>query len=207
MRGIKVFTGSSHPELTSLIIDRLGIKSSPASVKKFPNGEMRVELGVSVRDSDVFIIQSGSHTINDHLMELLVMISSAKSSSASRITAVLPYFPYNKQSKKKKGRGTIEAKLVAQMLTLAGVDHIITLELHSSMMQGFFAKPCDNLIARPIMAKYIADNFPKDQCIVVSKNAGGTRKVTQLADRLKIDFAIINRERCHIRAGYIANRK
>ena len=87
MKGIKVFTGSSHPELTSLIIDRLGVKSSPASVKRFPNGEMRVELGVSVRDSDVFIIQSGSHTVNDHLMELLVMISSAKSSSAGRITA------------------------------------------------------------------------------------------------------------------------
>lgn len=155
MPGIKIFTGSSHPELTSLILDRLGIPASPAIVKRFANAETSVELGVSVRDADVFLIQSGSHAVNDHLMELLIMISSCRSAAAKRITAVLPYFPYNKQSKKKNGRGTITAKLVANMLGVAGVDHIITLELHSSLTQGFFNKPCDNLLSQPILAKVI----------------------------------------------------
>ncbi|KAJ3258204.1 hypothetical protein HK103_004022 [Boothiomyces macroporosus] len=201
MPGIKIFTGSSHPELTGLILDRLGIPPSPAVVKRFPNAETSVELGVSVRDADVFLIQSGSHSMNDHLMELLIMISSCRSASARRITAVLPYFPYNKQSKKKKARGAISAKLVANMLSVAGVDHIITLELHSSLTQGFFNKPCDNLLAQPSLAKYISDHFRSDKCIMVSKNAGGTRRVAQLADILKIDFALIHRERYHIREG------
>ncbi|KAJ3322804.1 hypothetical protein HDV06_002665 [Boothiomyces sp. JEL0866] len=201
MPGIKIFTGSSHPELTGLILDRLGIPPSPAVVKRFPNAETSVELGVSVRDADVFLIQSGSHSMNDHLMELLIMISSCRSASARRITAVLPYFPYNKQSKKKKARGAISAKLVASMLSVAGVDHVITLELHSSLTQGFFNKPCDNLLAQPILAKYISDQFQLDKCIMVSKNAGGTRRVAQLADVLKIDFALIHRERYHIREG------
>ncbi|KAI8902231.1 phosphoribosyltransferase-like protein [Globomyces pollinis-pini] len=201
MPGIKIFTGSSHPELTMHIIDKLGLTSSPAIVKKFPNAEISVELGESVRDADVFLIQSGSHSMNDHLMELLIMISSCKSASAKRITAVLPYFPYNKQSKKKKTRGAISAKLVANMLTVAGVDHIITLELHSSLAQGFFNKPCDNLVALPILAKYITENFDLSKCIMISKNAGGARRVTQLADRLRIDFALIHRERYHVRVG------
>ncbi|KAJ2998379.1 Ribose-phosphate pyrophosphokinase 1 [Globomyces sp. JEL0801] len=160
------------------IIDKLGLTSSPAIVKKFPNAEISVELGESVRDADVFLIQSGSHSMNE-----------------------LPYFPYNKQSKKKKTRGAISAKLVANMLTVAGVDHIITLELHSSLAQGFFNKPCDNLVALPILAKYITENFDLSKCIMISKNAGGARRVTQLADRLRIDFALIHRERYHVRVG------
>jgi ribose-phosphate pyrophosphokinase len=113
----------------------------------------------------------------------------------------LPYFPYNKQSKKKMARSAIGSKLVANMIVTAGADHIITLELHSSIQQGFFKVPCDNLLGQPILAKYIVDNFPLDNLIIVSKNAGGTRRVTQIADRLRVDFALIHRERHHIREG------
>ncbi|KAJ3092031.1 Ribose-phosphate pyrophosphokinase 2 [Quaeritorhiza haematococci] len=199
MRKVKIFTGSSHPELAALIVDRLGVAAAPASLKRFSNAEMAVDIGVSVRNEDVFIIQSGSVTINDHLMELLIMVNACKIASARRITAILPYFPYNKQSKKKKARGAITAKLIANMLGVAGVDHVITMDLHSSQIQGFFNRPVDNLLAEPCVAKYIKEKYPNYvNGVVVSKNAGGAKRVTSLADRLKIDFALIHRERYHI---------
>ncbi|KAI8909120.1 phosphoribosyltransferase-like protein [Gorgonomyces haynaldii] len=201
MRNIKIFTGSSHPELTALILERLGLQSSPAILKRFSNAETSVEIGISVRDSDVFIIQSGSSQVNDHVMELLIMVSACRAASARRITAVLPYYPYNKQSKKKKARGAITAKLLANMLVVAGVDHIITMDLHSTNIQGFFNKPCDNLMAEPVIARYISEHFPNylDDGVVISKNAGGAKTVTSMADRLRIDFAMMHRERYHIK--------
>nr|KAJ3417993.1 hypothetical protein HK105_000509 [Polyrhizophydium stewartii] len=226
---VKIFTGSSHPELASLVLERLGIPASPAILKRFSNAETSVEIGESVRDADVFIIQSGSTAVNDHLMELLIMISACRSASARRITAVwvhaapragstasmdarerpadaehasLPYFPYNKQSKKKKARAAITAKLVSNMLHVAGVDHIITMDLHSSQIQGFFNKPVDNLLAEPSIARYMKERFESvlSRGVVISKNAGGAKRVTSLADRLKIDFALIHRERYHLQA-------
>ncbi|KAJ3084352.1 Ribose-phosphate pyrophosphokinase 1 [Rhizoclosmatium hyalinum] len=203
MRQVQIFTGSSHTELSALILDRLGQAAAPAIVKRSDNMEMGVELGVSVRNQDVFIIQSGSSTINDHLMELLIMINACKLASARRITAVIPYLPYSKQSKKKKARGSITAKLIANMLQVSGVDHIITLDLHSTQIQGFFGKPCDNLLAEPVIAQYIqsclsgeyaeAEGVAAKGC-VISKNAGGAKRVTSLADILKLDFALIHRE-------------
>ncbi|OAJ37112.1 hypothetical protein BDEG_21177 [Batrachochytrium dendrobatidis JEL423] len=186
----------------------MGLPPSPAILKRFSNAETSVELGVSVRDSDVFIIQSGSSAINDHLMELLIMISACKTASARRITAVLPYFPYNKQSKKKKARAAITAKLVANMLHVAGVDHIITMDLHSNQIQGFFSKPVDNLLAEPAIARYMKDRFESmfSRGVVISKNAGGAKRVTSLADRLKIDFAMIHRERYHIKGDSSADQ-
>ncbi|KAI9317346.1 phosphoribosyltransferase-like protein [Zopfochytrium polystomum] len=200
MRKVKIFAGSSHSELSGLILERLGQSAAPAVVKRSANMETAVELGVSVRGEDVYIIQSGSSTINDHLMELLIMINACKMSDARRITAVIPYFPYMKHSKKKKARGAITAKLVANMLQVAGIDHIITMDLHSSQMQGFFKMPIDNLLAEPCIAQYIQNQFvesredPSQVCIVC-KNAGGAKRVTSLADRLKMDFAMIHRER------------
>ncbi|KXS17477.1 ribose-phosphate pyrophosphokinase 1-like protein [Gonapodya prolifera JEL478] len=196
MRKTKIFAGSSHPELASLIADRLGIPLAPASFRKFPNQEMTVEIGTSVRDEDVFIIQSGSAAVNDNLMELLLMVNACKMASAGRITAVLPYFPYSKQSKKKKVRSAIAAKLVAQMIGVAGVDHVITMDLHGSQMQGFFSKPVDNLLAEPTIARYIMERIPEySSGVVVSKNVGGAKRVTSLADRLRMDFALVHRER------------
>jgi len=195
MRKTKVFSGSSHPELASLIIDKLGVGAAPATVKRFANRETSIEIGTSVRDQDVFIIQSGSSTINDHIMELMIMINACKTSSASRVTAVIPYFPYGKQSKQKKTRGAITAKLIANMLATAGVDHIITMDLHSSVIQGFFDRPVDNLLAEPSIAKYIKEHIPDyTDGVIVAKNAGGAKRVTSLADRLKIGFAMIQKE-------------
>ncbi|KAJ3295354.1 hypothetical protein HK104_002771 [Borealophlyctis nickersoniae] len=220
---VKIFTGSSHPELSALILDRLSQPVAPAKMKRFSNAETAVEIGVSVRNEDVYLIQSGSSQVNDHLMELLIMINACKIASARRITAVLPYFPYNKQSKKKKARGAITAKrmllqlsllyvacrahrpflrfklVVANMLAVAGVDHIITMDLHSSQIQGFFKSPVDNLVAEPCIARYIQANYPNyTNGVVISKNAGGAKRVTSLADKLKMDFALIHRERYHI---------
>ncbi|KAJ3376266.1 hypothetical protein GGF31_000333 [Allomyces arbusculus] len=195
MRGTKIFAGSSHPELAQAIVDKLGMTLAPVHVKTHANHEKTIELGVSVRNQDVFIIQSGSDNINDDLMELLILVNSARSSSARRITAVIPFLPYSKQSKKKKSRGAITAKLIANMLTVAGVDHIITMDLHSDQMQGFFSKPVDNLLSEPLLCKYIREHVRDFRdAVVVSKNAGGVSRVTSLSDRLKLDFALIHQD-------------
>ncbi|KAK9759427.1 ribose-phosphate pyrophosphokinase 1 [Basidiobolus ranarum] len=192
MRQTKVFAGSSHPELSKLIVEKLGIKEAPVTLKKFSNKETCIEIGASVRDEDVYIIQSGCGTVNDNIMELLILINACKFASAKRVTAVLPYFPYSKQSKK-KSRGAIAAKLLANMLIVAGVDHIITMDLHASQMQGFFNRPVDNLYSEPNVAKWIIEMEPDYRNgVVVSKNAGGAKRVTSLADRLNIDFALIH---------------
>lgn len=195
MRKTKIFSGQSHPDLSAAIMERLGMPASSVSIREYPNHEISLHLGSSVRGHDVFLIQSGSANINDHLMELLIMIHSSKIASAARITAVIPYFPYGKWSKKKRARGSITAKLIANMLDVAGVDHIITMDLHSSQIQGFFRCPVDNLFAEPSIAKFIRDKIPAYKSgVVVSKNAGSVKKATSLADRLRIDFALVHRD-------------
>ncbi|KAI9298480.1 ribose-phosphate pyrophosphokinase 1 [Neoconidiobolus thromboides FSU 785] len=198
MRQVKIFGGSSHPELSELISQKLAHPLAPLTTKKFSNQESVVEIGTSVRNEDVFIIQSGSGKVNDNLMELLIAVSACKIASASRVTAVLPYFPYSKQSKSKNTRSCIAAQLVADMISVAGVDHVITMDLHASQMQGFFNVPVDNLYAEPAIAKWIRDSVPnyKDG-VVVSKNAGGAKRVTSLADCLDIDFALIHNDPNH----------
>ncbi|KAI9029068.1 phosphoribosyl synthetase-associated domain-containing protein [Phycomyces nitens] len=188
MRNTSILAGSSHPELAALVSKKLGTPLADTTSKKFSNKETSVEI-------DVFIIQSGSNQMNDNIIELCIMIQAARMGSAKRITAVLPYFPYCKQSKR-KGRTCITAKLVANMLAVAGVDHIITMDLHASQMQGFFQRPVDNLYAEPVIAKWITQNVPTWQNgVVVSKNAGGAKRVTSLADALRLDFALIHKDR------------
>jgi ribose-phosphate pyrophosphokinase len=196
MRKCKVFVGNSHPELGELICSKLGVEPAPCTLKKFSNGETSVQIGVSIRDEDVYVIQSGSGDINDHIMELLILVSACKGGSAKKITAVIPQFPYSKQSKMKKHRGAITARMLANLLIMAGADHIISMDLHASQMQGFFSKPVDNLYGAPSLAKWIKQNV--DDCanaVVVSKNPGGTKRVTALADSLKINFAMIHTDR------------
>ncbi|GEQ67538.1 hypothetical protein JCM33374_g1203 [Metschnikowia sp. JCM 33374] len=196
MRKCKVFVGSSHPELGSLVCERLGVEPAPCTLKKFSNGETSVQIGVSVRDEDVYIIQSGSPEINDHIMELLILISACRGGSASKITAVIPQFPYSKQSKMKKHRGAITARMLANLLIMAGADHVVSMDLHASQMQGFFTKPVDNLYGAPTLARWIRHNIPDwGNAVVVSKNPGGTKRVTALADSLKINFAMIHTDR------------
>ncbi|KAA8646919.1 ribose phosphate diphosphokinase subunit PRS1 [Aspergillus tanneri] len=165
MRGVQIFSGTSHPLLAETICERLGTLPAPATLGKFANGETSVNIGVSVRNQDVYIVQSGSGKINDSVMELLIMISACKGGSAKSIT-------------------------------VAGVDHVITLDLHASQMQGFFGKPVDNLFAEPFIARWIRMNVPGwKEAVVVSKNAGGTKRVTSLADTLKLNFGIVNTDR------------
>ncbi|XP_056011882.1 ribose-phosphate pyrophosphokinase 2 isoform X1 [Ostrea edulis] len=196
MPNIKVFNGSSHPDLAQKICDRLGIEPGKVVTKKFSNGECSVEIGESVRGEDVYIVQSGCDEVNDMLMELLIMINACKIASACRVTAVIPCFPYARQDKKDKSRAPISAKLVANMLSVAGADHIITMDLHASQIQGFFDIPVDNLYAEPAVLKWIKDTIPdwRNSCIV-SPDAGGAKRVTSIADRLNVDFALIHKER------------
>ncbi|CAG5122091.1 unnamed protein product [Candidula unifasciata] len=196
MPNIKVFGGTSHPDLAQKICQRLGIEQSKVVTKKFSNGECCVEIGESVRGQDVFIVQSGCREVNDMLMELLITISACKVASASRVTAVIPCFPYARQDKKDKSRAPITAKLVANMLTGAGADHIITMDLHASQIQGFFDIPVDNLYAEPAVLKWIKENIPEwRNCTIVSPDAGGAKRVTAIADHLNVEFALIHKER------------
>ncbi|XP_023177215.1 ribose-phosphate pyrophosphokinase 2 isoform X4 [Drosophila hydei] len=200
MPNIKVFSGTSHPDLAQRIVDRLGIDLGKVVTKKFSNLETCVEIGESVRGEDVYIVQSGSGEINDNLMELLIMINACKIASASRVTAVIPCFPYARQDKKDKAhaqsRAPISAKLVANMLSVAGADHIITMDLHASQIQGFFDIPVDNLYAEPAVLKWIKENIPEwKNSIIVSPDAGGAKRVTSIADRLNVEFALIHKER------------
>ncbi|KAK6543361.1 hypothetical protein TWF694_000109 [Orbilia ellipsospora] len=196
MRRVQIFSGSSNPALCDAICERLGRTPSSCDLKKFANGETSVQIGCSIRDQDVFIVQGGGAKVNDAIMETLILISACKGGSANKVTAVLPYFPYSKQSKKKSHRGAITARMLANLLTVAGVDHVITVDLHASQMKGFFSRPVDNLSAEPIFAKWIRQNVPNwREAVVVSKNPGGTKRVTSLADALKLNFALITTDR------------
>ncbi|KAF1749175.1 hypothetical protein GCK72_025642 [Caenorhabditis remanei] len=178
------------------ICDRLQQEVAKATLKKFSNKETSVELQESVRGKDVYLVQTAAGEVNDNLIELLIMIAACKTASSSRITAVIPTFPYARQDKKDKSRAPISAKLVANMLTTAGADHIITMDLHASQIQGFFDIPVDNLYAEPAILKFIKESIPDWQTsVVVSPDAGGAKRVTSIADRLNVDFALIHKER------------
>ncbi|CAB1327899.1 unnamed protein product [Coregonus sp. 'balchen'] len=196
MPNIVLFSGSSHQDLSQKVADRLGLELGKVITKKFSNQETCVEIGESVRGEDVYIVQSGCGEINDNLMELLIMINACKIASSSRVTAVIPCFPYARQDKKDKSRAPISAKLVANMLSVAGADHIITMDLHASQIQGFFDIAVDNLYAEPAVLQWIRENIPewKNSCIV-SPDAGGAKRVTSIADRLNVEFALIHKER------------
>uniref|UniRef100_A0A8D2GVT0 ribose-phosphate diphosphokinase n=1 Tax=Urocitellus parryii TaxID=9999 RepID=A0A8D2GVT0_UROPR len=181
MPNIVLFSGSSHQDLSQRVADRLGLELGKVVTKKFSNQETSVEIGESVRGEDVYIIQSGCGEINDNLMELLIMINACKIASSSRVTA---------------SRAPISAKLVANMLSVAGADHIITMDLHASQIQGFFDIPVDNLYAEPAVLQWIRENITEwKNCIIVSPDAGGAKRVTSIADRLNVEFALIHKER------------
>ncbi|KAH8828157.1 phosphoribosyltransferase-like protein [Flagelloscypha sp. PMI_526] len=193
---IRILAGNSHPELAQSITERLNVPLVSCTVKQFSNGETNVRIQESVRDEDVFIVQSGCADANDNLMELLILISACKTASARRITAVIPCFPYARNDKKDKSRAPITAKLVANMLAVAGCDHVITMDLHASQIQGFFDIPVDNLWSEPLMLSYIKQHIPNwKDAIVVSPDAGGAKRVTAIADKLNIEFALIHRSR------------
>ncbi|MCJ1309090.1 hypothetical protein MMC25_002745 [Agyrium rufum] len=193
---IKLLTGNSHPELAKLVADHLGIELTKIMVLQYSNQETSVTIGESVRDEDVFILQTTSPgEINDGIMELLIMISACRTASARRITAVIPNFPYSRQDKKDKSRAPITAKLMANMLQTAGCNHVITMDLHASQIQGFFNVPVDNLYAEPSALRWIRANMDVSGCVIVSPDAGGAKRATSIADRLDLGFALIHKER------------
>ncbi|KAI6046779.1 phosphoribosyltransferase-like protein [Pisolithus marmoratus] len=192
---IRLLAGNSHPELAHSVAERLGVPLTPCMPQKFSNGEINVKIAESVREEDVFIIQSGCSDVNDNLMELLILISACKTASARRITAVIPCFPYARMDKKDKSRAPITAKLVANMLVCAGCDHIITMDLHASQIQGFFDIPVDNLFSEPLMITYIKRIDGWQNSIIVSPDAGGAKRVAAIADKLGVEFALIHRQR------------
>lgn len=202
---IKIFSGTSHPELAELIAKRVGLPLSHANVTRNGVGETSVRLVDSVRECDVYIINTGADSlldaenkftsVNTSLIEMCIMIHACKIASAKRITAVIPLFPYARQDKKDKSRAPITAKLVANMLQTSGCDHVITMDLHASQIQGFFDVPVDNLYAEPSVIHAIRQRFKVEDVIIVSPDAGGAKRATAIADRLGVDFALFHKER------------
>ncbi|MCF8111348.1 MAG: ribose-phosphate pyrophosphokinase [Desulfobacteraceae bacterium] len=192
--GYIIFAGSSNPELSEAICSYLSSPLGNAKVKRFSDGEVQIEIDDNVRAKDVFVIQSTCHPVNDHLIELLLMIDAFKRSSAKRITAVIPYFGYARQDKKVAPRVPISAKLVADLLTTAGANRVITMDLHAGQIQGFFDIPVDNLFAAPVLIDYMRSNF-SDDLVIISPDAGGVERARAFAKRLNAGLAIIDKRR------------
>jgi ribose-phosphate pyrophosphokinase len=189
-----VFSGNSNPELSQKICDYLGVPLGGEKVKRFSDGEIQIEIDENVRRKDVFIIQSTCSPVNENLVELLLMIDAMKRASATRITAVIPYYGYARQDKKVAPRVPISAKLVADLLQVAGATRIITLDLHAGQIQGFFNIPVDNLFAAPVLLEYIKKNF-KSNLVIVSPDAGGVERARAFAKRLNAHLAIVDKRR------------
>ncbi|MGD8342342.1 MAG: ribose-phosphate pyrophosphokinase [Desulfobacterales bacterium] len=194
MEGISIFSGNSNPDLSTKICEYLNLSLGSAQVKTFSDGEIQIEIDENVRSKDVFVIQSTCAPVNDHLVELLLMIDAMKRSSAKRITAVVPYFGYARQDKKVAPRVPISAKLVANMLAVAGANRVITMDLHAGQIQGFFDIPVDNIFAAPLLIEYIGKKF-NGNLVIVSPDAGGVERARAFAKRLDADLAIVDKRR------------
>jgi len=192
---IKLVAGNSNPKLAEAIASYLATPLAQAVVRRFADMEIFVEIQENVRGADVFVIQSTSYPANDHLMELLIIIDALRRSSARRITAVVPYFGYARQDRKPGPRTPISAKLVANLITHAGADRVLTLDLHAGQIQGFFDIPTDNLFASPVMVRDIKDHYDLNSLMVVSPDVGGVVRARGLAKRINAPLAIIDKRR------------
>ncbi|MBE9582551.1 MAG: ribose-phosphate pyrophosphokinase [Proteobacteria bacterium] len=194
MHSLILFAGNSNPDLAGHICRHIGIRLGEAEVKTFSDGEIQVEISENVRGKDVFVLQSTCAPVNDHLVELLLMLDAFKRASAQRITAVMPYYGYARQDKKVAPRVPISAKLVADILTVAGADRVITMDLHAGQLQGFFNIPVDNLFAAPVLLEHIRQEL-KNDTVIVSPDAGGVERARAFAKRLHTQLAIIDKRR------------
>src|SRR5215212_669931 len=192
---IKLVAGNSNPALAKAIAGELDLPLTKAVVRRFADMEIFVEIQENVRGSDVFILQSTSYPANDHLMELLIITDALRRASARRITAVIPYFGYARQDRKAGPRTPISAKLVANMITRAGADRVMTVDLHAGQIQGFFDIPTDNLYASPVMVRDIKERFDLSRLMVVSPDVGGVVRARGLAKRINAPLAIIDKRR------------
>ena len=195
---VKVFCANATPEFAKKVCEKLYLNPCNSEVKQFADGEVSVSIYETVRGSDVYIIQSTCKPVNDNLMELLVMIDACRRASAGRITAVIPYFGYARQDRKAKSRDPISAKLVANMITAAGADRVLTMDLHADQIQGFFDIPLDNLRGNPLFVKYYFDKFPAEvheDMVVVSPDVGSVTRARLFAQKLHMNLAIVDKRR------------
>ena len=203
---MKLLAGNSNRTLAQAVSKHLGTPLTHAQVKRFADNEVWVTIDENVRGEDVFVIQSTSYPANDNLMELLICIDALKRASAKRITAVMPYYGYARQDRKTGGRTPISAKLVANLITRAGADRVLTLDLHAGQIQGFFDIPTDNLLAAPLMAQDIAAHYAKtSELMIVSPDVGGVVRALALASRLGADLAIVDKRRSAPGRSEVAN--
>ncbi len=196
-KDIKIFAGNSNKELAEDIATKIGLPLGASVVGRFSDGEINISINEVVRGSDVFIIQSTCTPVNDNLIELLILIDALKRASAGRITAVMPYFGYARQDRKAKARDPISAKLVANLITTAGADRVLTMDLHATQLQGFFDIPLDHLLGAPILAQYFLKKFAKglDDVVVVSPDIGSVGRSRKFAEKLDVPLAIIDKRR------------
>ena len=214
-KDIKIFSGTSNRPLAEAICKELGTPLGNAEVGSFADGENYASIYETVRGSDVFVVQSTcpfekdgvAHTVNDALMELLIMIDALKRASAGRITAVIPYFGYARQDRKTKPRDPISAKLVANLITRAGADRVLTMDLHANQIQGFFDIPVDNLLGNPIFTNYLHDRFngSEDDVIVVSPDVGSVARARAFAQKLGMGLAIVDKRRQKANSSEVMN--
>jgi len=201
---LKVFSGSAHPQLTREIADFLGIPVGQARLRRFPDSEVSFQIDENIRGTDVFIVQPTSNPVDQHLMEMLIMVDAFRRSSAARITAVVPYYGYARQDRKDKPRVPISAKLVANLLSASGTNRVLTMDLHKAQIQGFFDIPVDHLFAAPVIIEYLSRlNYP--QLTIVSPDAGGAERARAYAKRLDAELAIIDKRRSEDGSAEVMN--
>ena len=206
-KNIKILAGNSHPALAMQIASALGLPLAKCTVGHFADGEVSVSISETVRGSDVFLIQSTCNPVNDNLMELLVMIDACKRASAGRITAVIPYFGYARQDRKSKARDPISAKLVADIITAAGADRVLTMDLHAQQLQGFFDIPVDNLMGASVLIPYIAGKFGRgrDDVMIISPDLGSVTRCRKFCEKLDYRLAIIDKRRPRANVSEVMN--
>jgi ribose-phosphate pyrophosphokinase len=192
---IRVFSGNSNPSLAEKICASLGVPLGVAKVRTFSDGEIMVEIGENVRGRDIYVVQSTCCPTNNNLMELLIMMDALKRASAATITAVIPYYGYARQDRKVAPRTPITSKLVADLITTAGADRVVTIDLHAGQIQGFFNIPVDNLYAAPVILEHLKKRFAEGEAVMVSPDAGGTERARAFAKRLGCTLAVIDKRR------------
>jgi ribose-phosphate pyrophosphokinase len=201
-----VFSGNSNLPLAREVCDFLGQPLGKCSVTRFSDGETQVEIGENVRGRDVFLLQSTSTPVNDHLMELLILIDAARRASAAQITAVIPYFGYARQDRKVAPRTPITARLVADLITSAGADRFLSMDLHAGQIQGFFDMPSDHLYASPVLVEHMRKAFPNpEEVVIVSPDAGGVERARAYAKRLGTTLAIVDKRRSKPNVAEVMN--
>ncbi len=202
---MKLISGNSNLPLAMAMAEHLNLRLMDASVQRFMDSEIRAEINENVRGEDVFLIQSTSNPANDHIIELLIMLDALKRASARRVTAVIPYYGYARQDRKPGPRTPISAKLIANLITSAGADRVLTLDLHAGQIQGFFDLPLDHLYAAPVMVNDIRTHYDTSNLMVVSPDAGGVARARSLAKRIDADLAIVDKRRERANVSEVMN--